>query len=108
MMTKRWSVWIVAAAVVAAVGCRSTHQGPDPIAPEETVAGAPTAGLPGVEGASTVHYYGPRPPPARREERGAAPSPRHFWSPGYHRWDGREHVWHPGGWYERRDGHEYI
>lgn len=107
MATRRWRVLLGMASVLGAVfapGCRAPR-GPDLVAPEETVAAAPAASAPGGE---TVHYYAPRPPPAPREDRGQPPSPRHFWAPGYHRWDGHQHVWHPGGWYERRDGLEYI
>jgi hypothetical protein len=38
------------------------------------------------------------PPRARVEVRTVAPSPRHVWIGGYHRWDGRAYVWVPGRW----------
>lgn len=38
------------------------------------------------------------PPRAIVEHRGAAPSARHVWIRGYHRWDGRAYVWVPGHW----------
>lgn len=39
-----------------------------------------------------------RPPIAIREHRTVAPSRRHVWVAGYHRWDGRAYVWVPGHW----------
>jgi len=42
------------------------------------------------------------------EVRGIAPSARHFWAPGYYRYNGREHVWVGGRWELRRDGFEFI
>ena len=99
---------------LAATGC-STANAADmgPVAPEETAATAP------VENASTsagvekderfFHYYAPFAPPAARfEVRGVAPSARHFWAPGYYRWNGREHVWVAGRWELRRDGFEFV
>lgn len=38
------------------------------------------------------------PPRARVEVRTVAPSPRHVWIGGFHRWDGRAYVWVPGRW----------
>lgn len=38
------------------------------------------------------------PPAPIVEVRGAAPSGRHVWIPGFHRWDGNAHVWVPGRW----------
>ena len=38
------------------------------------------------------------PPAAIVEHRVVAPSPRHFWIAGYHRWDGNAYVWVPGRW----------
>jgi hypothetical protein len=101
---------------LAAVGCSkaSSDASGDAVAPEETVAEAPVASSdsasPGVEQDSRgFHYYAPRRPPAARfEERGRAPSERHFWAPGYHRWNGREHVWYNGRWEQRREGYEYV
>ena len=86
---------------IGSPGCKAGDAGPDLPAPEETVATAP-------EASASVHYYGPRPPPAEREPHGVAPSPQHLWAPGFHRWDGRAHVWHPGGWYARREGLDYV
>jgi WXXGXW repeat (2 copies) len=39
-----------------------------------------------------------RPPRAVVEHRIAAPSHRHVWIAGYHRWDGHAYVWEPGRW----------
>ena len=39
-----------------------------------------------------------RPPRAVVEHRIAAPSHRHVWIAGYHRWDGHAYVWVPGRW----------
>jgi hypothetical protein len=106
---------------VAAIGCSkpdavgATDMGP--VAPEETAATAPVEGQgtasnasPGVEqDARFVHYYARvAPPPARFEVRGVAPSARHFWAPGYFRWNGREHVWVGGRWELRRPGLEFV
>jgi hypothetical protein len=45
------------------------------------------------------------PPPAPIVEvRPAAPSARHVWVDGYHRWDGHAYVWTPGGWRARPRG----
>jgi hypothetical protein len=38
------------------------------------------------------------PPPVRVEVRPAAPSPRHYWVPGYWAWRGNTHVWNAGYW----------
>lgn len=83
------------------------------VAPEENVATAPveeTSGAPGLEKDSRFfHYYAPHAPPAmRREMWGRAPSERHFWAPGYYRWNGHEHVWYDGSWQLRRSGYEYA
>jgi WXXGXW repeat (2 copies) len=39
-----------------------------------------------------------RPPRAVVEHRVVAPSGRHVWIAGYHRWDGNAYVWTPGRW----------
>jgi hypothetical protein len=39
-----------------------------------------------------------RPPAVVVERRGVAPSRRHVWIGGYHRWDGRAYVWEHGRW----------
>jgi hypothetical protein len=99
---------------MAAVGCnKPSESSSEAVAPEETVASAPVASesaSPGFEqDYRGFHYYSPRQPPARRfEERGRAPSERHFWAPGYYRWNGREHVWYNGRWEQRREGYEYA
>jgi WXXGXW repeat (2 copies) len=38
------------------------------------------------------------PPREVVERRTAAPSPRHVWVAGFHRWDGSAYVWAPGRW----------
>ena len=46
-----------------------------------------------------VRVYVPAPPPPPvREVIGVAPSHRHAWVPGYHRWEGGAYVWVPGHW----------
>jgi hypothetical protein len=80
------------------------------VAPEETAATAPVdndsaaSTTSGVEkDARFFHYYAPHAPPAARFEiAGRAPSARHFWAPGYYRYNGREHVW--VGDQRRREG----
>ena len=102
---------------MGAIGCNKANDSSnEPVAPEQTVAEAPVdndgsaQATPGVEKDSRrVRYYAPYAPPrARYEERGRAPSERHFWTPGYHRWDGRRYVWNDGRWAERRAGYEYV
>jgi hypothetical protein len=114
---------------LAATGC-STASAADPgaVAPEETAATAPVEGETSTASASTTtvastaanaagveqdmrgfHYYAPRMPPAARfEVRGIAPSARHFWAPGYYRYNGREHVWVGGRWELGRKGFEFA
>jgi hypothetical protein len=101
---------------VAVTGCsKPSEQSSEPVAPEQTVADSPVeedtsnAATPGVEkDERRYHYYAPYGPPAHRyEDRGRAPSERHFWAPGYYRWNGREHVWYNGRWEHRREGYEY-
>ena len=48
--------------------------------------------------AGTRVYVRIGPPAAIVETRVAAPSPRHVWIEGYHRWDGGAFVWVPGRW----------
>lgn len=43
-------------------------------------------------------YLRTGPPAPIVDVRGAAPSGRHVWIPGYHRWDGKAHVWVSGRW----------
>ena len=99
---------------LATAGCNTASaQDSGPVAPEETAVTAPVEGAttnPGVEkDARFFHYYAPFAPPAARfEVRGVAPSARHFWAPGYYRWNGREHVWVGGRWELRRDGLEFV
>jgi len=64
------------------------------------------AGLAGMPDAAyadlRVRVYVPvPPPPPPAEVIGVAPSPRHIWIAGYHRWDGRAYVWVPGHWAAR-------
>ena len=103
--------------VLGAVGCsRQDALDAGPVAPEETAATAPVDSTASGNAASQgverdefgFHFYAPLAPPAARfEVRGRAPSDRHFWAPGYWRWNGREHVWFGGRWELRRDGYEY-
>ena len=106
----------MAIGVLGATGC-SKPGSDDAIAPEESVANAPveeSSATAGFEQNARYHYYGrsyyaPYGPPAVRYERyGRAPSARHFWAPGYYRWDGRQHVWMGGRWEVRRHGYEYV
>jgi WXXGXW repeat (2 copies) len=99
---------------LATAGC-STAQADDTglVAPQETAETAPVenaAQSAGVEkDARFFHYYAPVAPPAARFEiRGVAPSARHFWAPGYYRFDGRQHVWVAGRWELRRDGFDFA
>jgi hypothetical protein len=99
---------------LATAGC-STAQADDAglVAPEETAATAPVenaAQSAGVEKDSRFfHFYAPFAPPAARIEiRGDAPSARHFWAPGYYRYNGREHLWVAGRWELRRDGFDFM
>jgi WXXGXW repeat (2 copies) len=48
------------------------------------------------------------PPVEIVETVGVAPSPRHFWVRGYHRWNGAGHVWVPGRWEVRREGFRWV
>ncbi len=124
------SVLVAAAMVVgsfAAVGCNRSdtikddgnQQEQSAVAPEETPEAASTSesapktdkdGNPGIEQDwYGVRYYTRVAPPALRVEvPGVAPSPRHFWTPGYWRWSGREYVWAPGRWVIRREGYNYY
>lgn len=54
-------------------------------------------------------YYAPHAPPAARfEVRGASPSARHFWAPGYWRWSGRQYTWIGGRWDLHRANYAYV
>src|SRR5262245_32340539 len=94
---------------VAATGCNKASDS-SPVAPEENVDVSPTDESSAATNAigferdeRRVHYYAPHGPPAARfEVRGVAPTSRHFWAPGYYRWNGREHVWYGGRWVVRR------
>lgn len=46
-----------------------------------------------------------RPPAAVVEQRTVAPSGRHVWIAGYHRWDGNAYAWVPGRWEEPPRAH---
>lgn len=48
--------------------------------------------------ASPRIYVSVPPPPLVVETRPPAPSTRHVWVEGYHRWDGHAYVWTPGTW----------
>jgi hypothetical protein len=108
---KHWFVMAMMAGSLAVGGCARSSDAADPVAPEETVAGAPVqADANAVEkDERPVHFWAKiAPPPIRFEERGRAPSERHFWAPGYWHWNGREHLWFGGRWELRRDGFEFI
>jgi len=99
---------------LATAGC-STASAADTglVAPEETAATAPVDGASSTAGVEKderfFHYYAPfAPPRARFEVRGFAPSARHFWAPGYYRWNGREHVWIGGRWELGREGLLFV
>lgn len=49
-------------------------------------------------GAATRVYVRVGPPVAIVETRPVAPTARHVWVAGYHRWDGRAYAWVPGRW----------
>ncbi len=51
---------------------------------------------PALAGARVYVRVGP--PAVRVEVRPVAPSPRHVWIGGFHRWDGAAYVWVPGRW----------
>jgi hypothetical protein len=100
---------------LAATGCSTAMaQDTGAVAPEETAATAPVENA--AETTNAVEKDSLRvrfftrvaPPAARFEVRGVAPSARHFWAPGYYRWNGREHVWVGGRWELRRDGFEFV
>ncbi len=108
---------VMVAGSLAATGCsKAEAQETSAIAPEETAATAPVENqgaastTNGVEKNSFgIHFFARFAPPAARfEVRGVAPSERHFWAPGYDRWNGREHVWVAGRWELRRDGFEFV
>ncbi len=116
---KRMMAVVMVIGSLAAAGCsKATVQDSGPVAPEETVAAAPVSDDTGTKANATggverdervFRYYAPFAPPAARiEVRGRAPSERHFWAPGYYRWNGREHVWVGGRWELRREGFEYF
>ena len=103
---------------MAVMGCsKPADQASEAVAPEETPATAPVDGdtsapakTPGVEQDSLrFGFYAPvAPPVVRIETPGRAPSERHFWTPGYYRWTGREHAWVGGRWELRREGYNYV
>jgi WXXGXW repeat (2 copies) len=49
-------------------------------------------------GANTRVYVKVAPPVAIVETHATAPSTRHVWIAGYHRWDGAAYAWVPGRW----------
>jgi hypothetical protein len=111
------AVAMMLGAMAATTGCKAPGDADsNAVAPEENPASAPVdeKGSADFEQDALrfrggVHYYAPHAPPAVRVEvQGRAPSARHFWVPGYYRWNGREHVWIGGRWEVRRDGYEYL
>jgi hypothetical protein len=108
-----------------ALGCQNSTLSSDNVAPEESIQNAPVESETAKNASSESdtnalrfgftrysgrsHYYAPHAPPATRYEvRGVAPSARHFWAPGYYRWNGRQHIWYGGRYEVRRNGYEYI
>ncbi|QNK00660.1 YXWGXW repeat-containing protein [Dyella telluris] len=69
-------------------------------------AGAMTYAPDAAAGVSVSVAVGVAPPPPRVEE---VPPPRagYVWSPGYWRWDGRQHLWVTGSWVRVRPGYVY-
>jgi hypothetical protein len=55
-------------------------------------------GLGGITAQAEEIIVRDHPPRAVVEHRGVAPSHRHVWIAGYHRWDGHAYVWAPGRW----------
>jgi hypothetical protein len=64
-----------------------------------------TALAPATAQAGARVYVRVGPPAAVVEVRTAAPSARHVWIGGYHRWDGNAYVWAPGRWELPPAGH---
>jgi hypothetical protein len=102
--------------MAAITGCNVPGADSSAVAPEETAATAPVEEEAKAGEQSFLRfsfntgrrYYAPYgPPAARREYYGRAPSDRHFWAPGYYRWNGRQHVWVSGRWEARRAGYAY-
>ncbi len=109
---------------MAAVGCKSRQADDSAVAPEENPDTAPVvtataAAQPAEKSGSHAGtevdslgirgYISPMAPPALKVEvMGAAPSPHHFWAPGYWRWNGHEHSWYGGRWLARREGYNYY
>jgi len=54
--------------------------------------------IPAPAGAAGRVYVRIGPPAPIVETRVVAPSRRHVWIAGYHRWDGNAYVWVPGRW----------
>jgi len=54
--------------------------------------------MPAPAGAAARVYVRIGPPAPIVETRVVAPSRRHVWVAGYHRWDGNAYVWVPGRW----------
>src|SRR5262245_36399397 len=107
------TVAMMVGSAAMATGCARSNDA-QPVAPEESVQNAPVEnesattesadtnanalrigfGFGFNRGFGRTHYYAPYAPPAARYEvRGVAPSARHFWAPGYYRWDGRRYMW---------------
>ncbi len=117
LSTKTMALTVMAALSLAAAGCSTASADPtratlamneNAVAPSETPASAPVETT--IEkDARFFHFYAPFAPPAARFEfRGVAPSARHFWAPGYYRWNGREHVWVGGSWVLGRPGFAFV
>ena len=61
--------------------------------------------LPGMAQVSVELDFGP---PAPRYEVVPPPRPGYTWAPGYHYWDGRQHVWRSGYWIAEQPGYVYY
>ena len=53
-------------------------------------------------------YVRTAPPPLRYEHVGRAPSTKHFYVPGYWKWNNGRHEWISGHWDLKRNGHIYV
>ena len=96
-----WRVWFgaprveVARPVVRTYWTTRTHAAPVYVKPAY------------VRPASYV-YVRTAPPPVRYERVGRAPSAKHFYVPGYWKWNNGRHEWISGHWDMKRNGFVYV